>query len=91
MDHKNTSVMTKTNTIEIEGNAKEDRGGAVWTEPAPQSPLHPWPSDHMATILMRITHENHYIVPFNVYLVNIRYDNASTFSSHALLTIWEQY
>ena len=61
MDHKNTSVMTKTNTIEIEGNAKEDRGGAVWTEPAPQSPLHPWPSDHMATILMRITHENHSI------------------------------
>ena len=50
MDHKNTSVMTKTNTIEIERNAKEDRGGAVWTEPAPQSPLHPWPSDHMANI-----------------------------------------
>ena len=33
MDHnKITSVMTKTNTIEIERNAKEDRGGAVWTK-----------------------------------------------------------
>ena len=28
----NTSVMTNTNTIEIERNAKDDRGRAVWTE-----------------------------------------------------------
>ena len=28
----NTSVMTKTNTIEKERSAKEDWDGAVWTE-----------------------------------------------------------